>query len=78
LKQNSLRLATEMISAGLLFVESQETERHLSLSNRGLNKRYEGPNVITPQSETLIKIFPFVRNLARKSTAHSKMVAKAN
>lgn len=65
-----------MISAGLFFFERQEKERHISLSNRGLNKRYEDPTLITPQSETLIKIFPFVGNLALRSAAHSKLVAR--
>jgi len=67
LNQNSLRRATEVISAGLLLVESQERARPPFASNQGLNNMYEGPTLITQRSETLIVIFPIVENLAQRS-----------
>jgi len=67
LNQNSLRWDTEVIPAGLLLVERQETERLPFASNEWLNNMYEGPTLITQRSETLIMIFPFVENLAQRA-----------
>ena len=67
LHQKSLRRTTDVISTGLLVVERQETERQTSPSNLRLNRKYEGPTLNTPKSETLIMIFPFVKNLSRKA-----------
>ena len=67
LNQNILPRAPEAISAGLLLVERQETERPPSASNQGLNDVYEGPTRSTQRSETLIIFFSFVENLERKA-----------
>ena len=69
LKQNCLRWATEMFSAGLLLVERQEMDR-LSLSNKALIKGV-GPHPNQTTIWDLDKNLPIRWKISRKIACHT-------